>query len=93
VGDAVALGNIFGAPIEEVRFAADSPLEEAVTSEPVSGKRPEILLPAGKNKTHGFAIEFAGKRDSFRWLRALWHFIPAYNALARARQPAPVQPH
>ena len=28
--------------------------------------------------THGFAIEFAGKRDSFRWLRApLWHFIPA----------------
>ena len=28
VGDAVALGNIFGAPIEEVRFARDSPLEE-----------------------------------------------------------------
>jgi hypothetical protein len=27
VGDAVALGNIFGAPIEEVRFARDSPLE------------------------------------------------------------------
>jgi hypothetical protein len=29
VGDAVALGNIFGAPIEEVTFARDSPLEEA----------------------------------------------------------------
>ena len=27
MGDAVALGNIFGAPIEEVRFARDSPLE------------------------------------------------------------------
>ena len=32
----------------------------------------------------GFAIEFAGKRDPFRWRRApLWHFIPAYNAHAR----------
>ena len=29
VGDAVALGNIFGAPIEEVRFASDSPVEGA----------------------------------------------------------------
>ena len=27
MGDAVTLGNIFGAPIEEVRFARDSPLE------------------------------------------------------------------
>jgi hypothetical protein len=36
VGDAVTLGNIFGAPIEEVRFARDSPLEGAVSSEPVS---------------------------------------------------------
>jgi hypothetical protein len=31
----------------------DSPLEEAVTSEPVSGKRPENSLPGGKNKTLG----------------------------------------
>ena len=38
---------------EEVRFARDSPLEEAVTSEPVSGKRPENSLPGGKNKTLG----------------------------------------
>jgi hypothetical protein len=27
VGDAVALGNIFGAPIDGVRFATDSPVE------------------------------------------------------------------
>src|ERR1700730_14709893 len=39
LGDAVALGNIFGAPIEEVRFARDSPLEERVSSEPVSEVR------------------------------------------------------
>jgi hypothetical protein len=30
----------FGALIKEVRFAVDSPLEGAVTSEPVSGARP-----------------------------------------------------
>jgi hypothetical protein len=36
VGDAVALGNIFGAPIEEVRFAHDSPLEGGVSCELVS---------------------------------------------------------
>jgi hypothetical protein len=35
----------------------------------------------------GFAIEFAGKRDPFRWRRVpLWHFIPTYNARARARE-------
>jgi hypothetical protein len=37
----------------DVGFAADSLLEEAVTSEPVSGKRPENSLPGGKNKTLG----------------------------------------
>jgi hypothetical protein len=31
-----------------LRFARDSPLEEAVTSEPVSGKRPEIPSQEGK---------------------------------------------
>jgi len=31
-----ALADIFDALIERVRFAADSPLEEAVSSEPVS---------------------------------------------------------
>ena len=39
LGDAVALGNIFGAPIEEVRFAADSPLEEGGF---------ELSVPGGK---------------------------------------------
>jgi hypothetical protein len=39
--------------LRKLRFAGDSPLEEAVTSEPVSGKRPENSLPGGKNKTLG----------------------------------------
>ena len=39
LGDAVALSNIFGAPIEEVRFAADSPLEEGGF---------ELSVPGGK---------------------------------------------
>src|SRR5580704_19205958 len=75
-------GHRWDAP-PKVRFARDSPLEEAVTSEPVSGKRPEIPSQEGKNKTAGFAIEFAGKRDPFRWRM---HFIPAYDARARARE-------
>ena len=43
----IALGNIFGAPIEEVRFARDSPLEEAVSSEPVS-ESPKFPASLGK---------------------------------------------
>ena len=47
MGDAVALGNIFGAPIEEVRFAVDSPLEGAgfEPSVPVRKLAPDVGTP------------------------------------------------
>ena len=38
MGGAVTLGNIFGAPIEEVRFARDSPLEGDGFEPSVPGK-------------------------------------------------------
>ena len=37
------LGNIFGALIKRVGFVADSPLEEGVSSEPVSEARNSLL--------------------------------------------------
>jgi hypothetical protein len=43
--------ELFGALIEEVRFALDSPLEEAVSSEPVS----ESQFPASWEFTANFA--------------------------------------
>jgi hypothetical protein len=42
--------RFFGALIEEVRFAVDSPLEEAVSSEPVS----EAKFPASWENTVNF---------------------------------------
>ena len=77
---------------EEVRFARDSPLEEAVTSEPVSGKRPENSLPGGKNKTLG------SRSNSPENGTPSGGGGPHYGILfppitrTRARQPAPVQP-
>jgi len=50
VGDAVTLGNIFGAPIEEVRFARDSPLE---------GDGFKLLVPhEKKSRNLGIPLEF-----------------------------------
>jgi hypothetical protein len=50
VGDAVALGNIFGAPIEEVRFARDSPLEGGGFELPVPREK--------KSRNLGIPLEF-----------------------------------
>ena len=76
----------------KVRFARDSLLEEAVTSEPVSGKRPENSLPGGKNKTLG------SRSNSPENGTPSGGGGPHYGILfppitrTRARQPAPVQP-
>jgi hypothetical protein len=67
-------------------------VEEAVTSEPVSGKRPENSLPGGKNKTLG------SRSNSPENGTPSGGGGPHYGILfppitrTRARQPAPVQP-
>ena len=43
MGDALGLGNIFGAPIEEVRFARDSPLEGDGFEPSVPRKAPGVV--------------------------------------------------
>ena len=80
---------------EEVRFAHDSLLEEAVTSEPVSGKRPEIPSQEGKIRRLGSrsnspenGTPSGGGGSHYGIL-----FPPITRAHARARQPASVQPH
>jgi hypothetical protein len=79
----------------EVKFAADSLLEEAVTSEPVSGKRPEIPSQEGKIRRLGSrsnspenGTPSGGGGSHYGIL-----FPLITRAHARARQPASVQPH
>jgi hypothetical protein len=73
----------------------DSPLEEAVTSEPVSGKRPEIPSQEGKIRRLGSrsnspenGTPSGGGGSHYGILFPLMS-----RAHARARQPASVQPH
>jgi hypothetical protein len=73
----------------------DSPLEEAVTSEPVSGKRPEIPSQEGKIRRLGSrsnspenGTPSGGGGSHYGIL-----FPLITRAHARARQPASVQPH
>ena len=73
-------------------FAVDSLLEEAVTSEPVSGKRPEIPSQEGKIRRLGSRSNSPENGTPSGGGGSHYGILFPPITRTRARQPAPVQP-